>query len=285
MKRIVLLILLITSLGFSQRRAMLQKITAAPPPSGFLLDNYPTLSAYSLRRLSSSTTNVIRVQRSNNDELDFTPEEIEDGTLLSWITATGTIGYVVTIYKQGAGAANNTTGTAGTNRNLIYDSGFVVDNGKKAIGAIGGGSIDLTLASSETAQTVFVVTRDTNPNNLAVCYVIGSNTDVDGVRTSGTVITGIGAYTQSNNSVNSTVEDAFQHLITINTNQGNVRVDGVQEANGTMGSIIWNIIGRRNFNGPFGITGYFQEVIWSNDNQTANISAIEADINAYYGIY
>ena len=53
-----------------------------------LLETYTgSAAAYSLRSLSASTTNVVKVRRSSDDdELDFTSQEIESGYLLSWVT-------------------------------------------------------------------------------------------------------------------------------------------------------------------------------------------------------
>ena len=53
----------------------------------FVLDQYTgAAAAYSLRRLSVNSTNVVRVRRSvDNAEDDFTADEITDGTLLSWV--------------------------------------------------------------------------------------------------------------------------------------------------------------------------------------------------------
>jgi len=53
----------------------------------FVLDQYTgAAAAYSLRRLSVNTTNVVRVRRSvDNAEDDFTADEITDGTLTSFV--------------------------------------------------------------------------------------------------------------------------------------------------------------------------------------------------------
>ena len=52
-----------------------------------LLDTYTGASAaYSLRNLSSSTTNVVRVRRSSNDdEQDFTASEVSGGALATFV--------------------------------------------------------------------------------------------------------------------------------------------------------------------------------------------------------
>ena len=56
-------------------------------PDTTLLDYYTgSAAAYSLRSLSASTTNVVKVRRSSDDtEQDFTAAEITDGTLLTFV--------------------------------------------------------------------------------------------------------------------------------------------------------------------------------------------------------
>ena len=66
-----------------------------------LLDTYTgAAAAYSLRNLSSSTTNVVRVRRSSNDdEQDFTASEVSGGALATFVGA-GNDGFVTTWYDQ-----------------------------------------------------------------------------------------------------------------------------------------------------------------------------------------
>ena len=55
--------------------------------SPYLIDVYQgSAAAYSLRKLSYNTTDVVRVRRSSdNAEADFNPTEITDGTLENWV--------------------------------------------------------------------------------------------------------------------------------------------------------------------------------------------------------
>ena len=65
-----------------------------------LLDKYTgAAAAYSLRKLSSSTSNVVRVRRSSDDaEQDFTAAQVSDGTLESFCGVGD--GFVATWYDQ-----------------------------------------------------------------------------------------------------------------------------------------------------------------------------------------
>ena len=69
--------------------------------SSFLLDDYPNTNgySYSLRQLSSTVTNVVRVRRgSDNTEQDFTAAGITDGTLATFCG--GSEGFVAKLYDQ-----------------------------------------------------------------------------------------------------------------------------------------------------------------------------------------
>lgn len=69
--------------------------------ASFLLDDYPNTTghSYSLRQLSSTVTNVVRVRRSSdNTEQDFTAAEITDGTLATFCGAGE--GFVAKWYDQ-----------------------------------------------------------------------------------------------------------------------------------------------------------------------------------------
>tara|TARA_R110002072_G_scaffold78407_5_gene181794 strand:- start:3550 stop:4452 length:903 start_codon:yes stop_codon:yes gene_type:complete len=69
--------------------------------ASFLLDDYPNTAghSYSLRQLSSTVTNVVRVRRSSdNTEQDFTAAEITDGTLATFCG--GGEGFVAKWYDQ-----------------------------------------------------------------------------------------------------------------------------------------------------------------------------------------
>jgi hypothetical protein len=58
-----------------------------------LLNQYPGAAvAYSLRKLSSAVSNVVRVRRSSdNAEQDFTAADVSNGTLVDWVNEIGVI--------------------------------------------------------------------------------------------------------------------------------------------------------------------------------------------------
>ena len=122
-------------------------IGAFRPRGGYLLDSYPgAAAAYSLRKLSSDTTNVVRVQRySDSQQRDFTAQEILDGDLETWVGA-GVRGDVVVWYDQ---SGNNNNATATTQFSpIIVDNGIqVAKNGIPMIDFTLTGYKRLTIAS------------------------------------------------------------------------------------------------------------------------------------------
>jgi len=100
--------------------------------SSFLLDNYPNAAghSYSLRQLSSTVTNVVRVRRtSDNAEADFTADGLTDGTLDLFCGEEA--GYVTKWYDQ-SGSSDVLNFTA-LQQPLIYngeEGGVRLQNGK-----------------------------------------------------------------------------------------------------------------------------------------------------------
>ena len=129
--------------------------------SGYVLDTYAYPSvAYSLRKLSSSTTNVIRVRRfSDNAEQDFTSVQITDGTLT---TFTGTShGYVSTWYDQ-SGNGNHATQSTALEQPRIVSNGVVeLQNGKPSLYYAGSHHLNVNSPISD-ARSVFMTVKQTS---------------------------------------------------------------------------------------------------------------------------
>lgn len=108
--------------------------------ASYLVDDYPSIFvAFAPIRLNSSTTNSIRVRRSSdNVEQDFTPEEVEDGTLTTWTGAND--GFVVTAYNQGtSGSVNNITqGSSGLQPKIVSAGSLITKNGIPTFEWLGG---------------------------------------------------------------------------------------------------------------------------------------------------
>lgn len=177
-------------------------------------------AAYSLRSLSASTTNVVKVRRSSDDtEQDFTAAEITDGTLLTfvnenvekvlngdfsngstnWTISNGSVTggeYVsgtLSAYQQGIRQSLTFTGTGTLTFDLTLNSGSLrIDDGGV-----------LKLATSSGAQSFTL----TNPNKLEFnAYNLGFDGIIDNVSFIPTNVDGFVTtwYDQSGNGNNAT---------------------------------------------------------------------------------
>ena len=123
--------------------------------SNFLLDSYTgATGAYSLRQLSSTATNAIRVRRaSDNSEQDigFTAGELDTTSLASFCS--GTDGFVKTWYSQTG--SNDSTQTSTGSQSKIYDStnGVILLNGKPAVETVNS-SINYDLPSGALPSNI-----------------------------------------------------------------------------------------------------------------------------------
>ena len=101
----------------------------AVPVTGLLADYPNAIAGYSLRSLVSTSTNVIRVRRSNDQaEQDFTAAEITDGTLTTWTGAND--GFVPIWYNQATGSSDLFTTTALNQPSIVQNGVLNLDNGK-----------------------------------------------------------------------------------------------------------------------------------------------------------
>jgi hypothetical protein len=127
-----------------------------------LLNQYPgAAAAYSFRKLSSSTTNVVRVRRSSDDaEQDFTAAEVSDGTLESFCGVGD--GFVVRIYNQ-SGSGNDLIQATEAQQRKIVDTGSLVTEG--GLPAMSGNAYAMQMGSSVTLTSGFTVLFLANAQN------------------------------------------------------------------------------------------------------------------------
>lgn len=84
-----------------------------PRASGFPLDAATRTVAYSMRRMRSAYTGpAVRIRRSSDSaESDFTPSQIQNGTMAAWI-GSGNDGFIRTWYDQSGNGLNCEQATA-----------------------------------------------------------------------------------------------------------------------------------------------------------------------------
>jgi len=257
-------------------------------PDTTLLDYYTgSAAAYSLRNLSTSTTNVVKVRRSGDDaELDFTASEVSDGTLAAWVVAGGGTedGFVTTWYDQSGNANNATQATAANQPKIVSVGTLVTENGKAAVDFDGSDDFLRDTFTIGNPVTLFVTAQAQTTNKFIIDTGVGVNinslwttTSADQIRWlngSGIIV----SYTHGTQALFSGVSNGSSSSISVNGSittgtLGTTAMDGVSI--GVAG----------NDNIATHLDGTIQEIIIYASDQSANLTGIEDNINDYYNIY
>lgn len=279
------------------------KVVANKKVGDLLLDLYPAKAAFSLQKLSSSYTgSYVRVRRSSDDaESDFNSEQITNGTLTSFVGA-GNDGFIRTMYDiSGNGFDHHNTNDA--KQMLIVENGQLITNilglpsVKNATGDNTSGVHRDGVFLNNGEVTVFSVSS-IQANGVSIIFdaAVGANFSSQGsLRIDGFSGLRLGSY---NGSVNgsfitntspplgtpllrtSIVRNAGRELYVNEMLEANDNLSGgvnFSRANGT------DIFGYR-FVDSGGIQQGFEIIIYNSD-QTANRTAIEANINNRYNIF
>ena len=134
--------------------------------TNYILDLYSGASvAYSLRKLKSTTTNVVRVRRSSdNAEQDFRASQITDGTLIIFCGSGD--GFVTVWYDQSSNNLNITQNSASRQPKIVNAGSLILNNSKPSILF---DSIDDSLFSNITQLSqpfsIFSVIKDLTPTD------------------------------------------------------------------------------------------------------------------------
>ena len=259
-----------------------------------LLNEYPgAAAAYSLRKLSSSTTNVVRVRRSSdNAEQDFTAAEVSDGTLESFCGVGN--GFVETWYDQ-SGNGNDATQSVTTAQPKIVDGGSLVAGGLEF------DNVDDTMVTINTesfgtsSRSIFAVCSPASIGANSDGIVQLSTNSAQGAgwflapelatRTNSiTWISSTPASTVSNNLISNIYTSGNLHAGNAMWLDGTsvTRTSGTDGAINTTTSVITIGSGLSGSN-PF--DGAIAEVIIYKSDQSSNRVAIETNINDHYNIY
>ena len=260
--------------------------SAAAP---LLLDTYSgAAAAYSLRKLRTGVTNVVRVRRSSdNTEQDFTATQVTDGTLTTFCGAGD--GFVRTWYDQ-SGSGNHAQQTTNTSQPKIVDQGgLILVNSRPSV--LFDGSND-SLAFSTITTSVYsthaVIRKGSTSSNFPTVGIATGNGQSVGVWSDGKLYENNGTayvYTSYTNNTN-------QNLFSVIKN-GNNLSDFAGWQNGTQlgsysgtpfGSIAFSGLGVRTADNRHAL-GELQEIVFYLVDQTTNRAAIEANINAHYTIF
>jgi len=270
--------------------------------ASLLLDLYPATVAYSLRKLRTAYSgSAIRVRRtSDNAEQDigFSGNDLDTASLLSFVGANN--GFVVTWYDQ-QGANNLTQGSSTSQPQIVSSGSLITRGGKVAVKFDGSNDRLLRIIASAVLNT-------TNVSHFSV-----SNNDVNSGRgiihaqSTGTVAS-VRTFcdrtaTISNMIVNNVSFTAFSSNLSVLRNSADQRllssfIDGANNMSAFDNSAIGTTntysgattsaglqLGAQDGAGLTWLNGTIQEFIGFNTDESANRTAIETNINDYYGIY
>jgi hypothetical protein len=224
---------------------------------GYLLDTYSAAAAYSLRQLKTGVTNVVRVRRSSDSaESDFTATEITDGTLTTWTGAND--GFVVKWYNQGTATSADIDQTSATLQPKLVSAGTVITRG--SLPAV---EFDGTYVSNyrRLVQKRNLIVQNTSATNYFGDLSTGR--DVSDVRL-------LSSFVDSSKNMSAFDNGAAGGT---DTYTGSFNQDVIQ-----LGTLKTNFYINH-------LNGTIQEAIIFTNDESANRTAIESDINTHYSIY
>lgn len=265
---------------------------------GFLFVFPGAAAAYSLRALSPSTSNVIRVRRSSdNTEQDFTAAQIESGSIVSFCGAGN--GFVTTWYDQ-SGNNRNLAQSSASLQPQIVSNGVLVTKGTKPAIDFNGSTHRLINSAISLAQPVrhFVVASRDSANKLT-----GGDGIIDSYNNTQHIIYNKGSAETPNqawviaagqvfNSANPSTTDLVLINALFNSASSELKINAVSRVTGNIGtnSLSGLSVGAIRGNpdpifNDYYLDGKISEIIIYPSAQSSNSSSIEDSINSYYGIY
>jgi hypothetical protein len=255
-----------------------------------LLDTYPATAAYSLRKIRTAYSgSAIRVRRSlDNAEQDIGfdgSNNLDTSSLLSFVGANN--GFVTTWYDQQG--SDNATNVTAAQQPQIVSSGSVIYEGSLPTLDFAGAQQLIKSSTALSDVSLFTVMTSNNASSemTAINLQDGTNT----------------CFLHLNRSTNNSLVYGSYNGTAVSQEGGNISgqllASGFSISNASANLFIDGVdvnqayLGRSNFgnstigsrSGSFWLTGNVSEFIYYNSSQSANRTAIEANINSYYSIY
>jgi len=255
-----------------------------------LLDTYPATAAYSLRKIRTAYSgSAIRVRRSlDNAEqhIGFDgSNNLDTSSLLSFVGANN--GFVTTWYDQQG--SDNATNVTAAQQPQIVSSGSVIYEGSLPTLDFAGAQQLIKSSTALSDVSLFTVMTSNNASSemTAINLQDGTNT----------------CFLHLNRSTNNSLVYGSYNGTAVSQEGGNISgqllASGFSISNASANLFIDGVdvnqayLGRSNFgnstigsrSGSFWLTGNVSEFIYYNSSQSANRTAIEANINSYYSIY
>jgi len=257
-----------------------------------LLNRYPgAAAAYSLRKLSGSVSNVVRVRRaSDNDEKDFTAAQISSGEMVNWVTEGSATadGFVETWYDQ-SGNGNDATQSVATAQPKIVAGGVLIADGLDFDGVDDVLGTSLVPPNAATLigvanwdiedQTTMIIGARDSTNQRSYLSQTSSGESAIGVASSALSGEDIIA---GNDYLLFGIHSGSTRLLSTN---GTVASDSAGTAPNNTG--YGYSIGALNTAGTDSsfMDGTIAEIIIYDSDQSANREVIEGNINDHYSIY
>lgn len=244
-------------------------------------------SAYSLRQLSGSVTNCIRVRRSSDNteqDIGFSSNVLDTSSLTSFVGAND--GFITKWYDQ-SGNSVDAAQTTAANQPKIVSSGSVITEGGKPAISFDGSDDYLALSSTlslSTLHSIFAVAQ----TNDTTAVLIGSTSPNSNFNTnnSTTYTYNAGAFT----TLGSSSSLGYQ-AVSIIRNAGTVTIYkngssyATNSAFSTTAAFTVKEIGRRANIPSIPWDGTIQELIFYTSDETSILTDIDTDINNFYSIY
>lgn len=261
-------------------------LTASATSSfSFLLDQYPNAAgAYSLRKLRSAYTgNCIQVRRSSDNatqNIGFV-NNILDTTALTTFCGAGN-GFVSIWYDQSGNSKDATNSTLANQPQIVSSGSVILVNGKAALQVDTTDNLTITGTiplSPSGIKTTFCTFKRTANNINFIMYGGGEG---HYIISNIFYLEGNGKYTASStdNTANQNLLTGIYDIATFNQYKNNVLL-----SSSVTNQVFTQQISTIFSTGSFFSSGWGQEFIFYSTNQSANITAINTNINSYYSIY
>jgi len=263
--------------------------------AAFLLDTYTGAGAgYSVRRLATSATNLMRIREDAGDtETDIGYDSNNELDTAAIATHCGTAnGYVVTWYDQ-SGNGNHADQATDTSQPQIYNGTAVVT--RDAFPVVDFSSVsngmDVSLTNSDGNLSIFCggYFPGTGQNNWIFVADNNAFSSTDGIALihDGIVRFYRNAYTLQAVSATSAGRYLISNIFDSGTGS-TIRSNGTTANQDTtsLGTTAWSYSGTSKIMSVFGGTGgEVHEIILYHSDETSNRTGIETDINGYFSIF
>ena len=260
-------------------------------PSSINLLDFSPAAAFSLRSFDSSADpTVVNVRRSTGGTQDFKASEITDGTLATWV-GSGNDGFVTEWYDQSGNNVTATQATASDQPKIVSSGAVVLENSKPAI--------DMNTGLASDRLDVSQTFRASNINNFSLFTVqkaSGTNSAY-GIKLGGAPDgrsylprngSGTNFFSYGDNLVAISLGSAPTDSQLVSAIAGATQGNAQAFVNGSSQGSVALQSAAQGGNPKFGAgptTGTMQEVVMFHNDQSANRTIIEGDINTYYSIY